>query len=534
MAQRFQDIFQPTSQENYYSDITNGTQDLGYQPFVTHDVNQVQSQMPNYPYEHMHPLRFQQAVHPYYTLQNNQQFNLPPQQTVRYQAAQKIQRKNRSVPFSFPNNTTKRVRIDGPSIQAQQTYPTNTDSQTQQYYYQQMSHLSPQYPIESPCLTSIIKYPLDTHSPTNSSPSRSPILNTSLSPVSNRDPSEDVKCSHLRYQPFPPAPITQACYRPTNLRLYSSPTSTLAHMQAPAESATSPVPAERYGTEVQHIPVNNRQQPQAEIVDTILIPDEDPNSIESEIIIVSVKSPTIPAPDLASSPPILSPHPAIEEPEVGFSYETYTSRNVPIQQVHPTSTPIERHQFSSDYEYSFQNTPTNNCMTPVQHPLYFAFPHQPEPYNIPLCPRARTPDPFFAIHQPMNICGSLLNHRRMIRPHEYPIPSYPFQSVNGNLQDFIPYDEQPLVLHPMSHTHTPSRPKKQGLTKAELKRLKVKKFKLADSKEKDDSCVICMDEYKEGDKLYVLPCNHEYHRDCVKDWLVKQRNCPLCRKEVHP
>ena len=548
MAQRFQDIFQPTAQENYYSHITEGTQELGYQPFITNDTNQVQSQSPNYPYEHVHPLRLQQTAHPYYALQNNPQFNLPAQQAARYQAAQKIVRKNRNIPFPFPNNANKRVRIDGQSFPTQQIYPTNTDTQTQQYYYQQVPQLTPQFPIESPCLTSINKYPLDTASPTNSSPSRSPILNTSLSPTSTREPSEEVKCSHLRHQPFTPAPITQACYRPSNLRIYSSPTSTSTPVQVPAESATSSLPAERHGTEAQYIPVNYRQQPQAEILDTILIHDEDSTNIESEIIIVSVKSPTIPATDLTSSPLIMSPHQAVEEPGVTFSYETYPSRNVPVPQVQipqsqtppvlPINLTAEQNQvYPPEYEYPFQNTPAINYMSPVQPPLYFSFPHQTESYNIPVYQRPGTPSPFYAYPQQMNMHASLQNTRRMVRPYEYPVPSYSSVSLHPNntqLQDFIHYEEPPMVPQPLPHTHTPSRPKRQGLTKAELKRLKVKKFKLADSKDKDDSCVICMDEYKEGDRLYVLACSHEYHKDCVKDWLVKQRNCPLCRKEVHP
>ena len=551
MAQRYQDIFQPITQDNYYSHLTEGTQELGYQPFVTHDANQIQSQTPSYPYEHVHPLRLQQAAHPYYALQNNHQFDLPAQPTVMYQTTQKIiPRKNRSIPFPFPNNTTKRLRIDAQAIPAQQSYQTNTDTQSQQFYFQQMSQLTPQFPVESPCLTSIIKYPLDTASPTNSSPSRSPILNTSQSPTNTREPLEEVKCSHLRHQPFTPAPITQACYRPSNLRMYTSPMSTFTPVQAPAEPDTSPLPLERRDTGAPHIPVNNRQQPQAEILDTILIQDEeDPNTVESEIVIVSVKSATIPAPDLVSSPLILSPQATAEDPDVTLNYEAYPPRSVPVQQVHmpqsqtPPAIPVnniaEQSQFfSPEYEYPFQNTPPSNYITPVQPPLYFAIPHQTtEPYNIPVYPRPGTPNPFYAYPQQMMTRASIQNTRRMVRPYEYPVPSYQpvsYHPANTHLQDFIPYEEPPFVLHPVQQTHTPSRPKKQGLTKAELKRLKVKKFKLADSKEKDDSCVICMDEYKEGDRLYVLACNHEYHKDCVKDWLVKQRNCPLCRKEVHP
>ncbi|KAL9547789.1 hypothetical protein MBANPS3_005992 [Mucor bainieri] len=43
------------------------------------------------------------------------------------------------------------------------------------------------------------------------------------------------------------------------------------------------------------------------------------------------------------------------------------------------------------------------------------------------------------------------------------------------------------------------------------------------------NCVICLDPFENGDILRRLPCNHEYHRDCVDVWLTKKcGSCPLC------
>ncbi|CAK9867366.1 unnamed protein product, partial [Sphagnum jensenii] len=46
-------------------------------------------------------------------------------------------------------------------------------------------------------------------------------------------------------------------------------------------------------------------------------------------------------------------------------------------------------------------------------------------------------------------------------------------------------------------------------------------------------CYICLVEYEEGDSVRTLPCNHEYHKNCVDKWLTEIHGvCPLCRGNV--
>lgn len=48
----------------------------------------------------------------------------------------------------------------------------------------------------------------------------------------------------------------------------------------------------------------------------------------------------------------------------------------------------------------------------------------------------------------------------------------------------------------------------------------------------DDVCAICTDNYKENELITVLPCNHSYHKTCIKIWLKSNANCPICREDL--
>ena len=48
-----------------------------------------------------------------------------------------------------------------------------------------------------------------------------------------------------------------------------------------------------------------------------------------------------------------------------------------------------------------------------------------------------------------------------------------------------------------------------------------------------DECLICMEEFKEGED-YVTPlacdARHMYHSDCIEQWLKNDNSCPFCKK----
>ncbi|GMH28522.1 hypothetical protein Nepgr_030365 [Nepenthes gracilis] len=46
-------------------------------------------------------------------------------------------------------------------------------------------------------------------------------------------------------------------------------------------------------------------------------------------------------------------------------------------------------------------------------------------------------------------------------------------------------------------------------------------------------CAVCLSEFKDGEKLRVIPnCCHTFHIDCIDVWLQTNANCPLCRSSI--
>jgi len=107
----------------------------------------------------------------------------------------------------------------------------------------------------------------------------------------------------------------------------------------------------------------------------------------------------------------------------------------------------------------------------------------------------------------------------------------------------------PLDAHSNSFEYHP-RPepaKRKGLTTEQINQLPVtlynaKATRQRAAKEKkegkccdtlnpstNDSCAICLADYKVGDKLTPLPCFHKFHKKCVNKWLELKSDCPVCK-----
>lgn len=47
-----------------------------------------------------------------------------------------------------------------------------------------------------------------------------------------------------------------------------------------------------------------------------------------------------------------------------------------------------------------------------------------------------------------------------------------------------------------------------------------------------NKCVVCLDDFRDKDRLKQLPCGHLFHGPCVCKWLEQDPRCPTCRQPI--
>ena len=45
-------------------------------------------------------------------------------------------------------------------------------------------------------------------------------------------------------------------------------------------------------------------------------------------------------------------------------------------------------------------------------------------------------------------------------------------------------------------------------------------------------CLICLDEFNQGQQIIMIKCGHIYHKNCIDKWFLKKKTCPLCDEQL--
>ena len=61
------------------------------------------------------------------------------------------------------------------------------------------------------------------------------------------------------------------------------------------------------------------------------------------------------------------------------------------------------------------------------------------------------------------------------------------------------------------------------LSRRKLNQLPVIKFNREQHAQVFECCAICLEDFKNGDKIRELPCKHGYHKSCIDPWLTSNR-----------
>jgi E3 ubiquitin-protein ligase RNF13 len=73
--------------------------------------------------------------------------------------------------------------------------------------------------------------------------------------------------------------------------------------------------------------------------------------------------------------------------------------------------------------------------------------------------------------------------------------------------------------------------KNRGLTRWRIRQLPQRRYDPAT--DITQTCSICLEDFKNSEKIRILPCDHIFHPKCVDEWLQNwNRTCPLCKKPI--
>ncbi|KVH94729.1 RING finger protein 44-like [Cynara cardunculus var. scolymus] len=198
---------------------------------------------------------------------------------------------------------------------------------------------------------------------------------------------------------------------------------------------------------------------------------------------------------------------------------------------------LHRHNASPPPVYHLYNTNIR---------AYFFFtintPHPYHPHTLTRSLRYYHPLPYpytwfvygdqAAIINIIDLCAYYETH------HQPPSPSPSPPHEDGGYDESItnlPYpnlffDEDAILQHEINQGFQRAADN-SGLTKEEISEsLDIQKH--MNLYEEDEICVICQAGFEKDETIGVVECNHRYHAECIKEWLIYKNLCPLCKAQA--
>ena len=136
----------------------------------------------------------------------------------------------------------------------------------------------------------------------------------------------------------------------------------------------------------------------------------------------------------------------------------------------------------------------------------------------------RIPNPIINIGQIFQNFDSLNNNPipRNISNHNFMIP--------GNVRHLFEINNMPHQEFSFIPNHGNRHHRVTNEILNQLPETKIEDVNKLDPEKRN--CVICLEDFKNGDKAINLPCIHLFHKDCIKSWLKKNNCCPICKYKI--
>lgn len=61
---------------------------------------------------------------------------------------------------------------------------------------------------------------------------------------------------------------------------------------------------------------------------------------------------------------------------------------------------------------------------------------------------------------------------------------------------------------------------------------RVRRQSELDDDDGGEKCTICLSLFEIENDVRRLPCMHLFHMDCVDQWLITNKHCPICRVDI--